>query len=270
MLNRNLAIASLAAMLTTMPSLAQPQTTDPNSTSATGTTATGTQGMNGTFRGSPSDSGTTTGTATGTTTGTTDTSTSGTSNTTSGYGSTTGTSSSTSGYGSTSSTATTDQDAATAGATAGATTAGSNRLQGQDATFLQKAMESDRLEIASAQQALDNAQRSDTRTAAQMLLDDHQKSSEQLQQLASRKGWSVPATTASAESDQARMTSTSGSGSFDDRYMADQIRAHREAISLYRAEASSGSDPELRQFARDQLPHLEHHLEMLQGSNTQK
>ena len=66
------------------------------------------------------------------------------------------------------------------------------------------------------------------------------------------------------------MTSASGSGSFDDRFLADQIRMHREAISLYRAQASGGSDPELRQFARDQLPHLEHHLEMLQGSNTQK
>ena len=65
------------------------------------------------------------------------------------------------------------------------------------------------------------------------------------------------------------MTSTSG-GNFDDRFMADQIRMHREAISLYRAQASSGSDPDLRQFARDQLPHLEHHLEMLQGSHTQK
>jgi putative membrane protein len=65
------------------------------------------------------------------------------------------------------------------------------------------------------------------------------------------------------------MTSTAGTG-FDDRFMADQIRMHREAISLYRAQASSGADPDLRQFARDQLPHLEHHLEMLQGSNTQK
>ena len=72
-----------------------------------------------------------------------------------------------------------------------------------------------------------------------------------------------------ADADEA-MTSTSGSGSFDDRFLADQIRMHREAIALYRAQASGGSDPDLRQFASDQLPHLEHHLEMLQGSNTQK
>jgi putative membrane protein len=142
-------------------------------------------------------------------------------------------------------------------------------LQGQDATFLRKAVEGDRMEIASAQAALDSAQRTDTRNAARMILEDHQASSQKLQALASRKGWTLPNASDAAESDQA-MNTASGSGSFDDRFMAEQIRMHREAISLYRAQASSGSDPDLRQFARDQLPHLEHHLEMLQGSNTQK
>jgi putative membrane protein len=167
--------------------------------------------------------------------------------------------------------ATTPDPSSTTGTTAAATAgAAGTQLQEQDATFLRRAVEADRLEIASAQAALNNAERSDTKTAARMLLDDHQRSSQLLQQLASRKGWSLPAaSTATAESDEARMNSTAGAG-FDDRFMADQIRMHREAISLYRAQASSGADPDLRQFARDQLPHLEHHLEMLQGSNTQK
>ena len=150
-----------------------------------------------------------------------------------------------------------------------ATTAGASQLQGQDATFLRKAIEGDRLEVASAQAALANAQRTDTRNAARMILDDHRRSSQVLQALASRKGWTLPSISATAESDQA-LASTPGGATFDDRFMADQIRMHREAISLYRAQASSGDDPDLRMFARDQLPHLEHHLEMLQGSNTQK
>jgi putative membrane protein len=147
----------------------------------------------------------------------------------------------------------------------------SGQLQGQDATFLRKAMEGDRLEIASAQVALDQAQRTDTKNAARMIIEDHQQSSQKLQSLASRKGWTLPsaASDASADADQP-MTSAAASGSFDDRFVADQIRMHREAISMYRAQVAGGSDPDLRQFASDQLPHLEHHLEMLQGSNTQK
>jgi putative membrane protein len=181
----------------------------------------------------------------------------------------TGTNSSTSGT-STSDTSGTSDSTSSASGGAVSTTATTGSLQGQDATFLRKAVEGDRMEIASAQAALDSAQRTDTKNAARMILQDHQASSQKLQALASRKGWTLPdASDAAAESDQA-MNTAAGSGSFDDRFMAEQIRMHREAISLYRAQASSGADPDLRQFARDQLPHLEHHLEMLQGSNTQK
>jgi putative membrane protein len=194
--------------------------------------------MHGTFRGSSQD---TTGTAT-----------------TGAAGGATGTATGT---------ATTDADTARAGATA-TTAMGATQLQGQDAEFVRKAMEGDRMEIASAQAALGNAQRSETKATAQMLIDEHQASSDKLQQLVSRKGWALPAASTMAESDQARMP-PAGAG-FDDAFLTEQVRMHREAISLYRAQASSGSDPELRQFARDTLPHLEHHLEMLQGANTQK
>ncbi|HET9693586.1 MAG TPA: DUF4142 domain-containing protein [Steroidobacteraceae bacterium] len=247
MLQRYVPIAAMAALLTAAATVAQPQTTTDTSTS-TSTTDTAAQGSQTTPSASmpassPNTSGTTTDTTTDTTTGTS--------------GSTTG--------------ATTDAttSAAATSGTASANAAGAASLQGQDATFLRKAIEADRMEIASAQAALDNAQRTDTKNAARMILEDHQQSSQKLEALASRKGWTLPSASATAESDQA-LTNASGSGSFDDRFMADQIRMHREAISLYRAQASSGSDPELRQFARDQLPHLEHHLEMLQGSNTQK
>lgn len=280
MVKTYLPLAAMTALLTAAATVAQPQTTTSEATTATpaettpststpetnpGSTttgtatdpSTGTQGMHGGFRGTPADD---TAIGTGTTTGTSSTAT-----TTEGAG----TSSSAAGVasGTTGADATAGQAGTSTTATAGV--AGSSQLQGQDATFLRKAIEADRMEIASAQAALDNAERSDTRNAARMILEDHQQSSQKLQALASRKGWTLPSASDTPESDQALM-STSGSGSFDDRFMADQIRMHREAISLYRAQASSGSDPDLRQFARDQLPHLEHHLEMLQGSNTQK
>jgi putative membrane protein len=156
--------------------------------------------------------------------------------------------------------------AATQGDAAATASTAASQLHDVDAEFLRKALEANRMEIASAQAALGNAERAETKATARTLLDDHQQSSQKLQQLASRKGWSMPAASTTAESDQARME-TAGAG-FDDRFMAEQIRMHREAISLYRQQVSSGSDPDLRQFARDQLPHLEHHLEMLQGSNT--
>ncbi|HWJ05001.1 MAG TPA: DUF4142 domain-containing protein [Steroidobacteraceae bacterium] len=238
---RHLPLLAAAALVTAAASVAQPQTTDPGTTS------------------------------TGTATSTPDTATTGSSTSTPDT-STTGSATSTTDAGATSA----EQDQSTTGTTAsaqaGATTAtaatGMGALQGQDAEFLRRAVESDRLEIASAQAALDNAQRSETKAAARMLLEDHQASSQKLQQLASRKGWSMPAAVTSADADQARMTSPGAD--FDARFTAEQVRMHRDAIALFRQQAASGSDPELRQFASDQLPHLEHHLEMLQGAHTQK
>ena len=270
---RYVPIAAIVTLLSAAVTVAQPQTTDPNTDQSTPTGATATQTTPSASTPATNPGSTTTGTATDTSTGSqgmqggfrgtpADPSTSDTSTATGTTGSTTTSSSAT------------DADAATSttttgAATAAATTAGSSQLQGQDAMFLRKAIEGDRMEIASAQAALDNAERADTKSTARMIVDDHQKSSQALLALASRKGWTLPSAAMSTDDDQA-MTDTSGSGSVDDQFMAEQIRMHREAISLYRAQIASGSDPDLRQFARDQLPHLEHHLEMLQGANTQK
>lgn len=150
-----------------------------------------------------------------------------------------------------------------------ASTAAGTTLHGQDATFLQKAAQAGREEVADAQLALQNAQRSETKSVAQMMMDDHRRSNDQLQQLASRKGWTWP-TGGSAESDQSRDLASGGKSDFDQRYITEEIRDHRDAIAAFRTEESSGSDPDLRQFARDNLPALEHHLEMLQGANSQK
>lgn len=140
-------------------------------------------------------------------------------------------------------------------------------LAGTDATFLRKAMEGGLEEVQRAQAAMQSAQRAEVRNVASMMLEDHRRTNEKLTQLASSKGWNVPSTASTAESDQARISAGPG---FDDNYLEDEIRHHRETISLFRAQASSGSDPELRQFAQDTLPALEHHLEMLQGSYSAK
>jgi putative membrane protein len=250
MANRSFRLFVTTALLTAAASVAQSQTTDP----ATGSTSSSTSSttnqeslptMGVPPAGAPGTSTSTSGTYNGTSTGTTNATTAGTAGATG-----------------------TSATGATGTTTNSSTSNASTTLNGQDATFLSKAVEANRTEIAQAQAALNSAQRSDTKNAASDLLEDHQRSGQRLQQLASSKGWTLP-TAASMESDQTRAMTPSGSFD-DDRYIADQIRAHRDAIALYRAEATGGTDPELRQFARDQLPTLEHHLEMLQGAGSQK
>lgn len=148
-----------------------------------------------------------------------------------------------------------------------ASSRGSTALQGQDATFLRKAAASGQMEVAQAQLALDSAKSAQTRSIATMILEDHRRSNEKLAALARSKGWALPPV---AEHDAAAMKSAAPGDDFDARYLRDQIAAHREAISLFRAQVSGGSDPELVAFARETLPTLENHLAMLQGSKAGK
>jgi putative membrane protein len=145
--------------------------------------------------------------------------------------------------------------------TAGST---SSRLESVDADFLRKAADAGRAEVDAAEFAMQSAQRAEVRNAASMMLEDHRRANQQLEQLAKTKGWDMP--DATVERDQSM---TKGSD-FDAQYVEQQIRAHREAIAMFRAQAAGGSDPELVRFAQDTLPTLEHHLEMLQSANTAK
>ena len=163
-----------------------------------------------------------------------------------------------------------DRDASSSAAGTGSSSAS---LQGQDAEFVRKALEGGREEVQNAQLALQHAQRAETRSAASMMLEDHQRANQQLEQLAQRKGLSTSesSSSATAQGDEARSgSSTAGGGDFDSRFITQEISHHRDSIALFRQQASSGSDSDLRQFATDSLPKLEHHLEMLESANNSK
>jgi len=49
--------------------------------------------------------------------------------------------------------------------------------------------------------------------------------------------------------------------------VAAQLRAHKEAVSLFKKYSKTGRTAPLKSFAAETLPTLEHHLEMIQGIN---
>lgn len=51
---------------------------------------------------------------------------------------------------------------------------------------------------------------------------------------------------------------------FDAAYGAMQVQAHQEAVAMFAAYAQGGSDPNMRGFAQQALPALQHHLAMAQ------
>jgi len=117
-------------------------------------------------------------------------------------------------------------------------------------------------EIQASQALLQKTTFDDSKTLAHRLIDDHTALNAQLLALAQKLGISVPDDAALA----ARATKINGSPikgmSPDASYAAAQVDLHKQAVALFTAESKSSDNEELKAFALQNLPMMEHHLKM--------
>jgi len=129
-----------------------------------------------------------------------------------------------------------------------------------DIGFVKQATENGRKEVNAARDALPQLKNPRLKEVAEMLVKDHGAANERLSKLAETKGWPVPGPMAPAAA-----ASGTASSDFDARWTADMIAGHEKSLALYRAQASNGEDKDLRRFASDTLPTIEHHLAELKS-----
>jgi len=131
-------------------------------------------------------------------------------------------------------------------------------------TFAKKAAIGGMYEVQAGELAQDKAQRDDVKQAAQTIVTDHEKANDELKSVLGENASALPT---SLDRKHARMIDQLQRASgqqFDRLFIQQQLQAHREAISLFRNYARRGDNPELKQFAQETLPTLEHHLQMVQ------
>ena len=129
-----------------------------------------------------------------------------------------------------------------------------------DVAFVKQATESGRKEVAAAREAVPQLKNPELKRIAEMLVSDHSNANARLSKIAEAKGWPVPAP--QAVEPPAAGTAISN---FDAKWTADMIAGHERSVALYRAQAQSGEDKDLRKYASDTLPTIEHHLEELRS-----
>ena len=129
-----------------------------------------------------------------------------------------------------------------------------------DLSFVREATQAGRREVESARDALRELNAPDLKRIAAMLVTDHAGANAKLEKLAQTKGWRVPA----PETAPAPPAGTA-SPDFDAKWTSDMIAAHEHAVALFRAQSQGGEDADLRRFARETLPTLEHHLAELRS-----
>lgn len=133
------------------------------------------------------------------------------------------------------------------------------------ADFVKTAAMSDMFEIQSSKIAQDKGNAAEKSFAAQMIA-DHTKTSDQLKALVTSKGLDVMPPTALDSSHQGKLDKLKKESGkdFSSDFNSIQVSAHKDAVSLFERYAKSGDNPDLKAWAAQTLPALQHHLDMAQ------
>ena len=144
----------------------------------------------------------------------------------------------------------------------GATTAGMRDMTPTTAMpYVMMAGASDLYEIQSSQMATQRATRPEVRQYAQMLIQHHQMTTQQLMGAARAAGLNPPPPRLLPMQQRmlAQLSRASGT-SFDRMYMMQQVPAHQMALNLHRTYASGGDRQPLRTVAGNAVPIVTQHL----------
>ncbi|WP_157703487.1 DUF4142 domain-containing protein, partial [Salmonella enterica] len=123
---------------------------------------------------------------------------------------------------------------------------------------------SDLTEIQSSQLALRRSKNKDVRAYAQMMIQHHTQSSNQLKPIAQAKKFTLPKDVGAENKPLLTKLQQVNSRNFDQAYMQGQVQAHTKTQAEYQKYLQQGQDPQLKNFASQIAPVVAQHLQMAQ------
>lgn len=147
----------------------------------------------------------------------------------------------------------------------GTTAQKSSNTIANDQQFLKKAAADNLAEVELAKLALHKASSQQVKGFAQTMVNDHGKAKVQLEEIASSKHVDIPAgLSAKSQATKERLAKFS-SEQFDNAYMAEMLKDHKEDLATFHRALNSAQDTEIREFADKSLPLLESHLKQAEN-----
>jgi putative membrane protein len=133
-----------------------------------------------------------------------------------------------------------------------------------DRMFVKNAMQGGIAEVQLAQLTLQKSSNDQVKQFAQKMIADHTKMNEQMKPVAQQLG--VQAPTEVSKKDKKTMAELQGlSGpAYDQAYIKDMVKDHKKDLSDFQTEASSGSDPNVKDAANQGSKVISQHLQMIQ------
>jgi putative membrane protein len=130
----------------------------------------------------------------------------------------------------------------------------------QDVRFVMAASAAGQTEVMASRLAVTQSQSGKIKSFANTMIRDHGKANDQLKTLAQKDGYTLSSMpTQAQEADIAKLRSLHGKD-FDTAYASMMVKDHREAVALFQSESTSGNDGDIKGFAAQTLPVLQHHL----------
>jgi putative membrane protein len=131
-----------------------------------------------------------------------------------------------------------------------------------DRAFAMEVAQNGMSEIALARLAAKNAQSADVKRFAQRVITDHTKVGNELKQIATGKGITLPADmTDQQKTTLTRFTALKGP-EFDREFMTLMAENHDKSVTAFQEVSRSGSDADIKAFASKMLPTFEEHQKM--------
>jgi putative membrane protein len=139
-------------------------------------------------------------------------------------------------------------------------TTATGTLTDTDKDFVTSAGKGGKAEVEVAQDAVTHATNADVKAFAQQLVQEHTKANDELTQLASTKGVTIPGEVESKMKEaKERLMKLTGK-SFDQAFLKQMVDDHTSTIKSFEDESKAAADPDIKKFAENTLPTLREHL----------
>ena len=139
------------------------------------------------------------------------------------------------------------------------------QLSESDYRFLIKAARGGMEEVELGQLAQQKGTSQQVRSFGEKMVTDHTKVNNELKQIASQKGATLPAQMTHHENSTLQHLQNVNGPDFDKTYAKDMVKDHKKDVKEFESAAKDLKDPDLRAFAQKNLAILQQHLGMAEN-----
>jgi putative membrane protein len=133
-----------------------------------------------------------------------------------------------------------------------------------DKMFVRKAMQGSMAEVQLGQLTLEKSNNEQVKQFAQRMIDDHTKLNDQMKPVAQQVGVSAPDQVSKKDKQtMAKLQGLSGTA-YDQAYIKDMVKDHKQDLSDFQMEASSGQDQTVKDAANQGSQIIAQHLQLAQ------